>query len=95
MNNNYVKASDFINSLKDFKEIVFKKGYDKGMEDAQSISISEKDFAENANIAIGCLICGEAVELEKEGIALKWGHRTIYKICDKCKAAVLKMREQL
>lgn len=96
MNNNYVKVSDFTNSLKKFKETVFKKGYDKGMEDAQSISRSGRYLAEDATIAIECLICGKAVELEKEEIvALEWGHRTIYKVCDKCKAAVLKMWEQL
>lgn len=45
---------------------------------------------------ISCLVCGESVELtEMEESRLMCGMSVHSKICDKCKAAILYMREQM
>lgn len=46
------------------------------------------------NIGISCIICGEMVKLTSEEIlALKYDKIPGPKVCDKCKAAVLHMRD--
>lgn len=46
------------------------------------------------NIGISCIICGEMVELtSEEKLALKYDKIPGPKVCDKCKAAVLHMRD--
>ena len=43
-----------------------------------------------------CIICEESVELtEAEEIAARYGHFNGCKICDKCKQAVMYVREQM
>jgi hypothetical protein len=47
-------------------------------------------------LCASCLICGEPVPLtEMEESALRYGHHIHSKVCDKCKAAILYMREQI
>lgn len=47
-------------------------------------------------ICLPCIICDEAVELtEMEEARLDYGHHVGSKVCDKCKAAILYMREQM
>ena len=49
-----------------------------------------------AQLCISCLICGESVPLtEMEESRLQAGMNIHSKICDKCKAAILYMREQM
>lgn len=41
-----------------------------------------------------CIICGDSTRLTKsEELDLLSGHRLESKVCDECKAAVLRMRE--
>jgi hypothetical protein len=48
------------------------------------------------HMCISCLICGDPVPLtEMEESALRYGHHIHGKVCDKCKAAILYMREQM
>ena len=50
----------------------------------------------NSKISIGvpCIICGELVKLNELEESIIRG-REIFKVCDKCKQAVMKMREQI
>ena len=49
-----------------------------------------------ATIAIQCLICGEGVELtENEQMCINYGRSIHSKVCDKCKAAVMKIRKEM
>lgn len=49
-----------------------------------------------ARLSIACLVCGEPVVLdEQEEMRLDYGLPIHSKICDKCKAAILHMREQM
>ena len=50
----------------------------------------------NSKISIGvpCIICGEIVKLTELEESITRG-REIFKVCDKCKQAVMKMREQI
>lgn len=49
-----------------------------------------------AHLSIACLVCGEPVVLdEQEEMRLDYGLPIHSKICDKCKAAILYMREQV
>lgn len=49
-----------------------------------------------SHLSISCLVCGEPVALnEQEEIAMAYGHHIHSKICDKCKAAILYVREQM
>ena len=42
-----------------------------------------------------CIICGEPTELDvHDQMRMRGGH-TIYKVCDKCKEAVLKARKEI
>ena len=47
------------------------------------------NFSSFSNCSIGtlCLVCGESVPI--------FDHRDIPKICDKCKVAIMAMREQM
>lgn len=48
------------------------------------------------HLSIACLVCGEPVTLdEQEEMRLDYGLPIHSKICDKCKAAILYMREQM
>ena len=46
-------------------------------------------------LATHCLICGESIDLTAEEEQVAMMGRPIMKVCDRCKAAVLKMRETL
>lgn len=49
-----------------------------------------------ARLSIACLVCGKPVALdEQEEMRLDYGLPIHSKICDKCKAAILYMREQM
>ena len=53
---------------------------------------------DSATLGVGCIICGESVPLTpNEIIMLEQGHgrQISSKVCDKCKQAVLHMREQM
>lgn len=55
-------------------------------------SDSIKDVAK-AKIYVSCIICGEQIALnENEEHYLICGGGAIFKVCDKCKQAVMKMR---
>ena len=44
-------------------------------------------------IGVACLICGESIKLsENEELAVRHNHY-IFKVCDKCKRAVLSIRK--
>lgn len=48
------------------------------------------------HLSIACIVCGESVVLEEwEELRLDYGLSIHSKICDKCKAAILYMREQM
>ena len=60
-----------------------------------TVDISSAYMNEKVSIATPCLICGEMIELtEIEESAVLCGE-SFYKVCDKCKQAVMKMREQI
>lgn len=43
-----------------------------------------------------CIICGESVDLTpNEVMSLEYGSHIRSKVCDKCRSAVLRMREQM
>ena len=47
-------------------------------------------------LSMACLVCGEPVALEEwEEARLDYGLSIHSKICDKCRAAILYMREQM
>ena len=47
-------------------------------------------------LCILCLVCGEGVPLtEEEEATMYYGHHVHSKVCDKCKAAILYVREQI
>lgn len=51
---------------------------------------------DNFRLCMPCIICGESVELtEMEEAQLRYGRCIHSKVCDKCKAAILYMREQM
>ena len=47
-----------------------------------------------ASIGVECLICGQSVLLTEFEEMVARNH-SIYKVCDKCKQAVMKMRETI
>ena len=53
-----------------------------------TIKIDTNKPEERGIIGVQCLICGESVPLNE----LEAQQKHIYKICDKCKKAVMKMR---
>jgi len=43
---------------------------------------------------VGCIICDESVQLTDEEVtAMQYGHHIHSKVCDKCKQAILHMRD--
>lgn len=51
---------------------------------------------QGAQLATSCIVCDESIPLtQNEELALRHGHHIPSKICDKCKAAILYMREQM
>lgn len=61
----------------------------------RTITINLKDQPK-AQLCTSCIVCGESVLLtEQEEISLQYGHSIHSKVCDKCKAAVLYMREHM
>lgn len=55
--------------------------------------IKVSEYTQESPIATPCIICGESVELNMiEEIGIRNGHY-VFKVCDKCKRAVMKMRE--
>lgn len=63
------------------------------MEKTITVNISNRP---KTRLCALCLICGESVPLtEMEESALCYGHHIRSKVCDKCKAAILYMREQM
>ena len=60
-----------------------------------TITIDLKDQPK-VKLCTSCLICGDGVPLtEQEECALQYRHHIHSKVCDKCKAAILYMREQM
>jgi hypothetical protein len=60
-----------------------------------TITISLKDQPK-ARLATSCIVCSESILLEpNEEEAYLHGFYVHNKICDKCKAAILYMREQM
>ena len=48
----------------------------------------------SVTLATSCIICGESIELTMaEEMESRHGHH-IFKVCDECKKAVMKMREK-
>lgn len=48
------------------------------------------------HLSTPCIICGESIPLnDMEELALDHGHHIHGKVCDKCKAAILYIREQM
>lgn len=48
------------------------------------------------SLGMPCIICGESVELTpNEVMSLEYGSHIRSKVCDKCKTAVLCIREQM
>ncbi len=59
----------------------------------REINLAMRD---RAHLSIACLVCGEPVPLdEHEEMMLDYRLSIDSKICDKCKAAILHMREQM
>ena len=49
-----------------------------------------------SHFSVSCIICGESVKLtQDEEWSLKYGHSIGSKVCEKCRQAVLRMREQM
>ena len=60
-----------------------------------TITANLKDYP-NAKLCTSCIICGASIPLtEYEEATLRYGHHLHSKVCDKCKAAVLYIREQI
>lgn len=56
----------------------------------------EDHIVDSPRLGVACIICGETVELtSNEEVSLYYGHNIGSKVCDKCKQAVLYIREQL
>lgn len=63
------------------------------MENTKTVTITNKS---KIYLSMSCIACGEPIRLtEQEETALRWGHHVHGKICEKCKAAILYMREQM
>lgn len=61
----------------------------------KTITISLKERLK-ARLATPCIVCGESIPMEpNEEEAYLHGFYVHNKICDKCKAAILYMREQM
>lgn len=56
----------------------------------------EDHIVDSSRLSVACIICGETIELTpNEEASLYYGHSIGSKVCDKCKQAVLYIREQL
>ena len=63
------------------------------MENTATIEITEQPIY---HLGISCLVCGESVPLtEIEEIRFRHEMNIHSKICDKCRAAILYVREQM
>lgn len=59
-------------------------------------TITTKINTNQSWIGMPCIICGESVALtSNEVLSLEHGLHIHSKVCDKCKAAVLRIREQM
>ena len=55
--------------------------------------IKVDECIKESSIAVSCIICGESIELTmEEEMGSRNGHY-IFKVCDECKKAIIKMRE--
>lgn len=66
---------------------------DEIMEESKTCTINT-----NANVRLctSCIVCSESIPLtQEEELSLQYGHSIHSKICDKCKQAILHMREQI
>ena len=60
------------------------------------IAFKETMGPDKSYLGAPCIICDESVPLtQNEILSLEHGHHIHSKVCDKCKAAVLRMREQM
>ena len=67
--------------------------YDKSK--TVTVTIDQATYAK-FSYSMPCIVCGEPVELSTEEIlSLEYGHSIHSKMCNKCKAAILYMREQM
>lgn len=64
--------------------------------------ISNDTFADRRYIArafgqdkVHCIICDEEIQLSDDEFGYVLSGKRIYKVCDKCKHAVMEMRKQL
>lgn len=59
-------------------------------------TITAKITQSGSYLAMPCLICGDSVMLtSREEMSLQYGRHIHSKVCDKCREAVLCMREQM
>lgn len=67
-------------------------------DDECNISTSTIDVSNlvKPSICTSCMVCGETIELiSEEQTLLRYGRSIHNKICDKCKRAILHIREQI
>ena len=63
------------------------------MDNTATINVTDMP---KAQLCTSCIVCNESVPLNKqEELVLYHGGSIHSKICDKCKAAILYMREQM
>lgn len=56
----------------------------------------ENHIVDSQRLGVACIICGETIELTpNEETSLYYGHGIGSKVCDKCKQAVLYIREKM
>ena len=61
----------------------------------RTITINLKDQPK-AQVCTSCIVCGESIPLtEQEELALLYCHSIHSKVCNKCKATILYMREKI
>lgn len=61
--------------------------------DKETITISLKDST-HAHIGVNCLICDEFIRLTDREIYLMSHGRLVVRVCDKCKDAVKRIRNE-
>lgn len=62
------------------------------IENNGGITIFTTSVTDKCGLCVSCIICGESIELTMaEEMGSRNGH--IFKVCDECKEAVMKMRE--
>lgn len=62
------------------------------IENNGEITIFTTDVTGRTGICVSCIICGESIELTMIE-EMESRHGNIFKVCDECKKAVMKMRE--